>query len=48
MDSEKEKNIRETEERIRKIDDFLLAVNSTIEGVLDEFETAVKTFLEKE
>jgi hypothetical protein len=36
MNNEKEKDIREVEERIRKIDDFLLAVNSTIEGVLEE------------
>ncbi len=36
MDNKKEKDIRYAEERIRKIDGFLLTVNSTIERVLEE------------
>ncbi len=36
MQKNKEKDIREVEERIRKIDDFLLTVNSTVDRILEE------------
>ena len=36
MNNEKEKDIRKIEERIRRIDSFLLTVDSTVERVLEE------------